>query len=195
MDKAHDVQKIVFVASTMILHVHGRKYEVDLARCSQRLAAATQQQREHIEVSPSGYGIHWPEIDEDLSIDNLIRIAHAESAAETPIRAGRSWGDLTVFHLNAIGMITVVAGLVVGYLTMFVFVLAGAKNPLMSGISTFTGSAATSLTDFAYRVLNHREKGVVRLVRDDCGGAYLSIPMWVLGLVLLVAFGYSVFFA
>jgi hypothetical protein len=83
MHKAHDVQKIELAGSTMILHVDDKRYEVDIARCSQRLAAATQQQREHFEVSPAGYGIHWPEIDEDLSIDGLIGAKHSLPAART----------------------------------------------------------------------------------------------------------------
>ncbi|MEO3998262.1 DUF2442 domain-containing protein [Mesorhizobium sp. CAU 1732] len=35
-----------------------------------RLAAATHVQRSKVEVSP--YGLHWPEIDEDISIKNLL---------------------------------------------------------------------------------------------------------------------------
>ena len=34
------------------------------------------EERNNFEVSPSGYGIHWPLIDEDLSIDGLIGIVH-----------------------------------------------------------------------------------------------------------------------
>ena len=30
-------------------------------------------------VSPSGYGIHWPLIDEDLSFNGLIKIAEVVS--------------------------------------------------------------------------------------------------------------------
>jgi hypothetical protein len=29
------------------------------------------------EVSPSGYGIHWPRLDEDISIDGLLGIVHS----------------------------------------------------------------------------------------------------------------------
>jgi len=29
------------------------------------------------EISPSGYGIHWPLLDEDLSVDGLLGIIHA----------------------------------------------------------------------------------------------------------------------
>ncbi|HLA85869.1 MAG TPA: DUF2442 domain-containing protein [Thermoguttaceae bacterium] len=79
MDKSHDVQKIELDGSIMVLHVDGKRYEIDLSRCSERLAAATQLQRANFEVSSTGYGIHWPEIDEDLSIDGLIGAKH-----ETP---------------------------------------------------------------------------------------------------------------
>jgi hypothetical protein len=32
------------------------------------------------EVSPSGYGIHWPELDEDLSIDGMIKAGKVRKA-------------------------------------------------------------------------------------------------------------------
>ena len=83
MAKAHEVQKIVFVGSTMFLHVDGRQYEINIAEQSERLAAATQDEREAFEVSPSGYGIHWPDLDEDLSIDGQIGVRHGIPAAET----------------------------------------------------------------------------------------------------------------
>ncbi len=38
-----------------------------------RLLNATAQQRAHWKVSGAGYGIHWPEIDEDLSSEGLLR--------------------------------------------------------------------------------------------------------------------------
>jgi len=34
----------------------------------------------NFEVSPSGYGIHWPELDEDLSIDGMIKAAKVRNA-------------------------------------------------------------------------------------------------------------------
>ena len=36
-----------------------------------RLAKATDEQRSHIELSPMG--LHWPDLDEDLSIRGLLR--------------------------------------------------------------------------------------------------------------------------
>jgi len=85
MHKAHDVQTVTFSGPTMILQVDGKQYEVDITRQSERLAKATQQQRENFEVSPAGYGIHWPDVDEDLSIDGLIGVKHACPLAETTL--------------------------------------------------------------------------------------------------------------
>jgi len=50
-----------------------------LAKISSRLLKASQTERLRFEVSPSGYGIHWPLIDEDLSIDGLLNIHNAPS--------------------------------------------------------------------------------------------------------------------
>ena len=44
-------------------------------RCSERLARASQIERSQAELSPSGYGIHWPLIDEDLAVGPLLRAA------------------------------------------------------------------------------------------------------------------------
>jgi hypothetical protein len=45
----------------------GREVSVPLAWFS-RLLNATPAQRATFEISPGGYGIHWPEIDEDISV-------------------------------------------------------------------------------------------------------------------------------
>ena len=42
-----------------------------------RLLAATPEQRERWKVCGGGYGIHWEEIDEDLSTEGLLRGAPA----------------------------------------------------------------------------------------------------------------------
>ena len=42
-----------------------------------RLLHATPQQRANCSIAGAGYGIHWPEIDEDLSVEGLLRGAPA----------------------------------------------------------------------------------------------------------------------
>ncbi len=77
MDKAHNIQHVSLSGTVMHLRVDGEDYQIDIAGESERLRNATQEQRENFEVSPSGYGIHWPDVDEDLSIDGLIGVKHA----------------------------------------------------------------------------------------------------------------------
>jgi hypothetical protein len=42
-----------------------------------RLLHASQEDRDAWEVAGAGFGIHWPTIDEDLSVDGLLRGAPA----------------------------------------------------------------------------------------------------------------------
>jgi hypothetical protein len=57
----------------------GRTITVPLAWYP-RLLHATAKQRENWEPCAGGYGIHWPEIDEDLSTKGLLRGAPAPRA-------------------------------------------------------------------------------------------------------------------
>jgi len=50
----------------------GRAISVPLAWYP-RLANASPAQRNHWEIAGGGYGIHWPEIDEDLSTEGMLR--------------------------------------------------------------------------------------------------------------------------
>ena len=49
----------------------GRKLGVPLAYFP-RLLNATPTQREHYEISGGGSGLHWDELDEDISVENLL---------------------------------------------------------------------------------------------------------------------------
>ena len=54
----------------------GRSIAVPLAWYP-RLLEATPAQRGKWEISGGGFGIHWPEVDEDLSTEGLLRGAPA----------------------------------------------------------------------------------------------------------------------
>lgn len=56
--------------------VDGRTVSVPLAWYP-RLLRATPMQRANFQLSGAGYGIHWPDLDEDLSIEGLLRGAPA----------------------------------------------------------------------------------------------------------------------
>lgn len=51
--------------------VDGRTVSVPLA-WSWRLSEATPEQRNRFEILGDGQGVHWPEIDEDISIDGML---------------------------------------------------------------------------------------------------------------------------
>jgi len=55
--------------------IQGRTYTFQIPSISARLASASSAARQNFIVSPSGYGIHWPDVDEDLSIPALIKNA------------------------------------------------------------------------------------------------------------------------
>ena len=54
----------------------GRRISVPLAWYP-RLAGASQAQLKNWHICGGGYGIHWPELDEDLSTEGLLRGAPA----------------------------------------------------------------------------------------------------------------------
>ncbi len=54
----------------------GRVISVPLAWYP-KLLHATAAQRNHWNIAGGGYGIHWPEVDEDLSTEGLLRGAPA----------------------------------------------------------------------------------------------------------------------
>ncbi len=63
---------VSFDANTMwVDFADGRKLGVPLAYFP-RLLNATTTQREHCEISGGGSGLHWDEIDEDISVENLL---------------------------------------------------------------------------------------------------------------------------
>lgn len=75
MSKIHEVQSVRTDRDYLYLTVDGRSYEIRWEDCSPRLAQALPAQRSNLEVAPSGYGLHWPEIDEDLAITPLLQVA------------------------------------------------------------------------------------------------------------------------
>jgi hypothetical protein len=50
----------------------GRTISMPLA-WSPRLGEATPEQRAHWEICGGGYGIHWPDLDEDLSTEGMLQ--------------------------------------------------------------------------------------------------------------------------
>jgi len=80
MKKYHQVKNVRFEKHYLLFTVDGRDFRIDLRQQSKKLASADERTKGNFEVSPSGYGIHWPELDEDLSIDGMIKAGKARKA-------------------------------------------------------------------------------------------------------------------
>ncbi|HXZ86631.1 MAG TPA: DUF2442 domain-containing protein [Myxococcota bacterium] len=68
-----------------MLHVRladGRVLSVPLAWYPRLLHASAEQRRKWV-ISAAGFGIHWPELDEDLSSEGLLRGAPAPSSVRS----------------------------------------------------------------------------------------------------------------
>jgi hypothetical protein len=75
------VSGVSFDADRLIVDLmDGRTIAVPLAWYP-RLLEASPEQRSNWEIAGAGFGIHWPQIDEDLSVEGLLRGAPAARAA------------------------------------------------------------------------------------------------------------------
>jgi hypothetical protein len=75
----HAVDDLKFEDEVMLITIDGQPFRFALGLISQRLLKALPLQRLHFEISASGYGIHWPDLDEDLSIEGLLRSCESDS--------------------------------------------------------------------------------------------------------------------
>lgn len=73
-----NIQIVKVEVSKLLLTVHlndERIISIPIKRFS-RLAEAFQNNKhestQHFQISPSGYGIHWPDLDEDISIKAFL---------------------------------------------------------------------------------------------------------------------------
>ena len=72
----HEVEQAVVAQGVLPAVVDGQALSANLRELSPLLKAAPEEHLEVFEVSPSGYGIHWPLVDEDISVDGLLGIVH-----------------------------------------------------------------------------------------------------------------------
>ena len=77
MKQFHDISDLKFENSFLVITIDGETKRFQLKKVSPLLEKASEEERNNFEISPSGYGIHWPLLDEDISIDGLLGIVHA----------------------------------------------------------------------------------------------------------------------
>lgn len=62
-----------FQQHMLVIEADGKHLICDLNKLSQRLLQANDEERDNYVISPSGYGIHWPALDEDVSVHALLK--------------------------------------------------------------------------------------------------------------------------
>ena len=72
MVATHNIQEITFDKNSIQLVIDGKQIKVSLDKISNKLRLANELQRNFYKISPSCYAIHWPLIDEDLSVYVLL---------------------------------------------------------------------------------------------------------------------------
>jgi hypothetical protein len=91
------VEAVYFTRDSLLVDLRdGRTISVPLTWFP-RLLKASPKEKSHWEICGGGYGIHWPDIDEDLSVEGLLRgapapranikIANKRAKKKKPIRA------------------------------------------------------------------------------------------------------------
>ena len=70
--QSNTIQSVSFSEEKLLITVNEIDYSFNLKDISLKLLNATKEERNQFEISPANYGIHWPLIDEDLSIKGLI---------------------------------------------------------------------------------------------------------------------------
>lgn len=79
------VEAVYFTRDSLVVDLmDGRTISVPLTWYP-KLLNASPQERSHWETCGGGYGIHWPEIDEDLSTEGLLRGSPAPNANKAKI--------------------------------------------------------------------------------------------------------------
>ena len=73
MISTHKIEELTFDKNKLLLRVDGKLYTIPVELASSKLANASEIERNLFKVSPSGYGVHWVLIDEDLSVDFLLK--------------------------------------------------------------------------------------------------------------------------
>jgi hypothetical protein len=76
MQKLYDIRRVAIANDNLELIIGEKEYKFPLKEISEKLIKANDIERMDFKISPSGYGIHWRLIDEDISIPGLLEITN-----------------------------------------------------------------------------------------------------------------------
>lgn len=73
MEKLYDINNVALNGHVLSFKVNGILVTCNLAKVSDVLAQATKEKVANMIVDPVGVGFHWPALDEDLSVNGILR--------------------------------------------------------------------------------------------------------------------------
>ena len=85
MEKAYNISNISFESDVMIITVNNQTIRLRLSDISEKLANASDKEKRDFRITPSGYGIHWQALDEDLSINGLLKSGIKKHNLKQPV--------------------------------------------------------------------------------------------------------------
>ncbi len=100
MKKYHNIENIHFQNDIMFISIDGNDYQFELSTYSSKLHNASVEQKVEYDISPSGYRIHWPLIDEDLSIDEKLYVLLLIVCGFVLVEARKTGGPRKQFNFD-----------------------------------------------------------------------------------------------
>jgi hypothetical protein len=73
MEKLFEISQVVLNGHLLSFKVNGIPVTYDLAKVSVVLAKASAEEVANMVVDPVGIGFHWPALDEDLSVNGILK--------------------------------------------------------------------------------------------------------------------------
>ena len=71
----YKIDSIKISKEFLFLKVDGIDFQYKISEISKTLLNAKEDELNNFEVTPSGYGIYWPLLDEDISISALLNLS------------------------------------------------------------------------------------------------------------------------
>ena len=72
-DQIVNVNSVKVIDRNLVIYVDDQCLTFNLSLLSDVLKTASEESLNNFKLSPSGYGIHWPDLNEDISITALLR--------------------------------------------------------------------------------------------------------------------------
>jgi|GEM_PF-6171816 len=90
--------KVIATEKFLIIETQEKSFSFAWQAISSRLARASNSQRNNFVISPSGYGIHWNDVDEDLSLPALLGSASFKKTQKSGTFVNE---PITAYHRKA----------------------------------------------------------------------------------------------